>query len=60
MTSDPVTLGLRIGVAFLTYGLIIVGLDCNLIAMKYYPLTKEKMSEIQDRVAAIKAASENS
>ena len=59
MTSDPVTLGLRIGVAFLTYGLIIVGLVCNLIAMKHYPLTKEKMSEIQNTVAAIKAASEN-
>lgn len=58
--GDPVTLKLRIGVAFLAYGLIIVGLICNLIAMKYYPLTKEKMSEIQDRVAAIKAASENS
>ena len=43
MTSDPVTLGLRIGVAFLTYGLIIVGLVCNLIAMKHYPLTKAKM-----------------
>ena len=27
---------------------------CNLIAMKFYPLTKEKMAEIQDEVAAIK------
>lgn len=57
--GDPVTLALRVGVAFLSYGLIIVGLLCNLIAMKHYPLTKEKMSEIQDTVAAIKAASEN-
>jgi len=24
--------------------------------MKFYPLTKEKMAEIQDKVAAIKAA----
>ncbi len=54
--GDPVTMELRIGVAFLAYGLIILGLLCNLIAMKFYPLTKEKMAEIQDKVAAIKAA----
>jgi len=54
--GDPVTMKLRIGVAFLAYGLIILGLICNLVAMKYYPLTKEKMAEIQDKVAAIKAA----
>ena len=53
--GDPVTMELRIGVAFLAFGLIILGLICNLIAMKYYPLTKEKMAEIQDKVAAIKA-----
>ena len=54
--GDPVTMELRIGVAFLAYGLLIVGLLCNLVAMKFYPLTKEKMAEIQDKVAAIKAA----
>jgi len=54
--GDPVTMELRIGVAFLAYGLIILGLLCNLVAMKFYPLTKEKMAEIQDKVAAIKAA----
>ena len=54
--GDPVTMELRIGVAFLAVGLIICGLICNLIAMKFYPLTKEKMAEIQDKVAAIKAA----
>ena len=54
--GDPVTWELRIGVAFLAFGLIIIGLICNLIAMKFYPLTKEKMAEIQDKVAAIKAA----
>ena len=54
--GDPVTMELRIGVAFLAFGLIILGLICNLVAMKYYPLTKEKMAEIQDKVAAIKAA----
>lgn len=53
--GDVVTMKLRVGVAFLAYGLIMVGLICNLIAMKFYPLTKEKMAEIQDEVAAIKA-----
>lgn len=28
-------------ISSLAYGLIIVGLICNLIAMKFYPLTKE-------------------
>ena len=32
----------------------LIGLVCNLIAMKFYPLTKEKMEEIQDEVAQIK------
>ena len=54
--GDPVTMELRIGVAFLAYGVIIFGLIANLIAMKFYPLTKEKMEEIQEKVAAIKAA----
>ena len=34
--------------------MIMLGLVCNLIAMKFYPLTKEKMEEIQDEVAQIK------
>ena len=43
------------------YGLVLFGLICNVIAMKFYPLTKEKMAEIQDEIAAIKAkaAAEN-
>ncbi len=39
---------------FLAYGMIIIGLICNLIAMKFYPLTKEFMAEIQDKIAEIK------
>ena len=31
------------------------GWICNLIAMKFYPLTKSKMAEIQDEIARIKA-----
>ena len=52
--GDPVTPGLRMGVVFCAYGMIMIGLVCNLIAMKFYPLTKEKMAEIQDEVAQIK------
>ena len=39
---------------FLSYGIVIIGLICNLVALKFYPLTKEKMAEIQDEVAQIK------
>ncbi len=46
--GDIVTPQLRVGVVFLAYGLITIGLICNLIAMKFYPLSKEKMAEIQD------------
>ena len=46
---------------FSMYGLLIIGLVCNLIAMKFYPLTKAKMAQIQEEIAAIKekAAKEN-
>ena len=54
--GDPVTTELKIAVCFLAFGMIILGLICNIVAMKFYPLTKEKMEEIQEKVAAIKAA----
>lgn len=44
---------LYVGV-FLMYGIVILGLLCNLVALKFYPLTKEKMAEIQTEIAAIK------
>lgn len=40
---------------FCFFGLILFGLICNLIAMKFYPLTREKMEEIQEKIAEIKA-----
>ena len=40
---------------FLSYGIAIIGLICNLVALKFYPLTKEKMAEIQTEIARIKA-----
>ncbi len=54
--GDPVTRPLVYGVVFLAFGMIILGLLCNVIALKFYPLTKEKMAEIQEEVARIKAA----
>lgn len=40
-------------------GAPVVGWICNVIAMKYYPLTKEKMEEIQEKIAEIKASNGN-
>lgn len=39
---------------FCMYGLLIIGLICNLVAMKFYPLTKEKMESIQEEIAETK------
>jgi Na+/melibiose symporter-like transporter len=36
------------------FGMFLIGLVFNLIAMHFYPLTKEKMAEIQDEIAEIK------
>ena len=36
-------------------GFIMFGYLCNVIAMKFYPLNKEKMEEIQSEIARIKA-----
>ncbi len=40
---------------FCIYGALVIGNLCNVVAMKFYPLTKEKMAEIQSEIAAIKA-----
>lgn len=53
--NAPYSTSLLYVVVFLSYGIVILGLICNLIAMKFYPLTKEKMAEIQGEIAAIKA-----
>lgn len=43
---------------FLSFGILIIGFIFNLISMKFYPLTKEKMEAIQEEIAAIKARAE--
>ena len=40
---------------FLAFGTVILGLLCNVVALHFYPLTKEKMEEIQGEIASIKA-----
>ena len=53
--STPYTTELMLVSVFLMYGMIVLGNICNVIAMKFYPLSKEKMEEIQEEIAAIKA-----
>ena len=55
ISSDPYTKEVHYVAVFLMFGMLIIGLACNIIAMKFYPLTKEKMEEIQGEIAAIKA-----
>ena len=54
-SGDPYSVGVHYVAVFLMFGMVIFGLICNLIAMKFYPLSKEKMEEIQEEIAAIKA-----
>lgn len=55
-TDTPASPELKFVGLFCMFGLLIIGLFCNIIAMKFYPLTKEKMAEIQTEIARIKAA----
>lgn len=41
---------------FLFAGMPIIGWICSLIAMKFYPLNKEKMEEVQEHIQEIKNA----
>ena len=52
--DTPYSLQLKVVGVFLMYGLIVFGLICNLIAMKFYPLTAEKMEEVRRQIAQIK------
>lgn len=53
--DTPLTPALKFVGVFGLVGLTIIGLIANIIAMHFYPLTGEKMKEIQAEVAAIKA-----
>ena len=53
--SAPYSDALKYVGIFLMYGMIVLGQICNLVAMKFYPLTKEKMEEIRGEIERIKA-----
>ena len=53
--DSPLTAGLFWATMICYLGAPVFGWICNLIAMKFYPLTKEKMAEIQSEIARIKA-----
>ncbi len=53
--QTPYSTGLFVVGMIGMYGLVLVGLVCNIIALKFYPLSREKMEEIQEEIAAIKA-----
>lgn len=53
--DDPLTSGIFFVAMFCYIGCPIIGWLCNVIAMKFYPLTQEKMAEIQAKIAEIKA-----
>jgi Na+/melibiose symporter-like transporter len=53
--DDPYTGALLAATLFCYLGLPAIGWILNVVAMKFYPLTKEKMAEIQDEIARIKA-----
>ncbi|MDD3253595.1 MAG: MFS transporter [Lachnospiraceae bacterium] len=52
--ADPFTTGVLICTLVCYLGMPMIGWILNLVAMKFYPLTKEKMEEIQDEIARIK------
>ena len=52
--DTPYTPQLKVVGIFLMYGLVSLGLLANVIAMKYYPLTAEKMKEVREKISEIK------
>ncbi len=57
--ETPYSSGILTATLICYLGLPILGWICNLIAMKFYPLTKEKMADIQAEIARIKTESDS-
>ena len=53
--DDPLTSGMFWVTIFLFFGMPIIGWICSLIAMKFYPLDKKMMEEVQAKNAERKA-----
>lgn len=56
--TDPKTMLVLIMGVFLVYVVPILGWVCTLVAMKFTPLSKEKMVEVQKKIAEMKEKSE--
>lgn len=54
--TDPLTTPVFYAAMFLWLGMPFLGYLCTIIAMKFYPLTKEKMEEIQKANAETRAS----
>ena len=54
--GDKITVGLFFVTIGLMYGVPIIGWICNIIAMKFYELDKDRMVEIQTNIAEKKKA----
>ncbi|WP_026670968.1 MFS transporter [Butyrivibrio sp. AE3006] len=57
--ETPYSTGLAAVGIFCMFGIILLGYVCNVIAMHFYPLTKEKMEEIAEDIAKIKKESQS-
>ena len=55
--ETPYSVGLAWVGIICMYGMLLIGFICNVIAMHFYPLTKEKMDEIAEDIARIKSES---
>jgi len=53
--NDPYSTGILVCTLFCFLGMPMIGWILNVVAMKFYPLSKEKMASIQDEIARIKA-----
>lgn len=53
--ETPYSTGILVAALICYLGMPAIGWILNVVAMKFYPLTKEKMAEIQDEIARIKA-----
>ncbi len=56
--TDPKTMLVLIMGVFLVYVVPILGWVCTLVAMKFTPLSKKKMVEVQKKIAEMKEKSE--
>ncbi len=57
--ETPYSTGLATVGIVCMYGVLLFGFICNVIAMHFYPLTKEKMESIAEEIARIKEEAES-